>query len=212
MHHTISNIDTTVSLQQYIDNRDGNKRVGLKQFTYILGWFNVFNQSIQKDKERPIYIQDGYYSFQQIADLFQSLDIILFVNEMNGVATLTTKSDLRITKNLKDILGFNKRKLNAGTHNGVKPVDFATHKTVYVHLEQLNSSKNHFNGAPSTILAGVPILNSAFGDVLSIRFENPEYKYLSNGALTELKLSVCDEYDRKIDNHGLPMSAVLEII
>ena len=34
MHHIISDISNPVNLQQYIDNRDGFKRVGLKSFTY----------------------------------------------------------------------------------------------------------------------------------------------------------------------------------
>ena len=38
MHHTISNINKTAEVQQYIDNRDGNKLVGVKSFTYTLGW------------------------------------------------------------------------------------------------------------------------------------------------------------------------------
>ena len=35
---------------------------------------------------------------------------------------------------------------------------------------------------------------------------------LKNGAITELKLVVKDENNTVVDNHGLPMSCVLEII
>ena len=47
MYHVISNIDKTINLQQYIDNRDGCKRVGLKSFTYTLGWFNLDHATVQ---------------------------------------------------------------------------------------------------------------------------------------------------------------------
>ena len=214
MYHTISNINNTVNLQQYIDNREGKKQVGLKSFTYALGWYNVVNEYVQKTGERPHRIEDGYYSFQQIADIFSSLNISLTVNENNGIASLTTDNELKMSKGLKLMLGFgNKRKFEANTtHVGNKCLDFATVKSLYILLEQLNTSKNYFNGAPSTVLAVVPIENKEYGDIVSVRFEHPQYKCLSNGAITELGISVRDEYNHKIDNHGLSMSVILEII
>ena len=214
MYHTISNIDNTINLQQYIDNRDGNKRVGLKSFTYALGYYNILGQYVQKTGERPHRIQDGFYSFNQIVDVFQGLNIALSVDETNGIASLVTDNELKISKGLKLMLGFgDKRKFQATTtHVGSKCLDFATVKSLYIHLEQLNTSQNYFNGTPSTVLAVVPIENKEYGDIVSVRFENPEYKYLSNGTLAEFELSVRDLYNQKIDNSGLPMSAVLEII
>ena len=37
MYHTISDIDKTINLQQYIDNRDGDKRIGLKMYYILCG-------------------------------------------------------------------------------------------------------------------------------------------------------------------------------
>ena len=178
MYHTISNINNTVNLQQYIDNREGNKQVGLKSFTYALGWYNVVDEYVQKTRERPHRIEDGYYSFQQIADILSTLNITLTVNENNGIASLTTDNELKMSKGLKLMLGFgNKRKFEANTTQvGNKCLDFATVKSLYIHLEQLNTSKNYFNGAPSTVLAVVPIGNKEYGDIVSVRFEHPEYK------------------------------------
>ena len=48
MYHTISDIDKTINLQQYIDNRDGDKRIGLKCITYGVGWYNVIDEYLQK--------------------------------------------------------------------------------------------------------------------------------------------------------------------
>lgn len=214
MYHTISNIDNTVNLQQYIDNREGNKRVGLKSFTYAMGWYNVVDEYVQKTGQRPHRIEDGYYSFQQLADILSTLNITLTVNENNGIASLTTDNELKMSKGLKLMLGFgNKRKFEANTtHVGNKCLDFATVKSLYIHLEQLNTSKNYFNGAPSTILAVVPIGNKEYGDIVSVRFEHPDFKKLSNGTITEFEIAVTDENGKKIKNKGLPMSAVFEII
>ena len=136
----------------------------------------------RKTKERPYHIQDAYYSFQQIVDVFHGLNITLSVNETNGIVSLITDNELKISKGLKLMLGFgNKRKCEANTtHVGDKSVDLATIKSVNIHLEQLNTSQNYFNGAPSTILAVVPIENKEYGDIVSVRFEHPEYKKLSS--------------------------------
>ena len=82
---------------------------------------------------------------------------------------------------------------------------------MYVHLEQLNTAYNHFNGTPSTILASTPIMNKEFGDIITVRFEHPEYKCLMNDSITELKLEIRDENNDKIINR-LPINCVLELI
>lgn len=213
MHQIISNIDEAVPLHQYIDNREGCKRVGLKCFTYTMGWYNINNQVIQIKRERPHIIPNGYYSFQQLADIFDDHGITLSVNENNGLASLITQNEVSLSDGLKSVLGIEGKKFKPEKeYTSTKPVDFAIVKSLYIHLEQLNTAHNFFNGMPSTILTTVPIENKQFGDVVTVRFEHPEFKYLSNGAVTDLELSVRDEYNHRIDNHDLSMCAVLEII
>ena len=213
MYQTISNIDRVINLQQYVDNRDGNKRIGLKSLTYCLGWYNIIDEFIQKTGDRPHRIPDGYYSFQQIADVFQSMNITLSVNETNGIATLITTNELKISKGLKLMLGFNNKRRFAvnETHTGERCVDFAIYKSLFIHLEQINTSDNYFDGKPSNVLSVIPVENKEFGDITTVRFEQPEYKNLMNGAITELKIEIRDENNNKINNH-LPINCVLEII
>ena len=106
MYHIISDINKTINLQQYIDNRDGDKRIGLKSITYGVGWYNVIDENFQKTGERPHKIEDGYYSFQQIVDVFRGKNITLSVNETNGIASLITTDELKVSKGLRAILGF----------------------------------------------------------------------------------------------------------
>ena len=98
------------------------------------------------------------------------------------------------------------------TYQGDRPLDFAVIKSLYVHLSDINESHNYHNGSPSDVLAVIPIENKSFGDIVTVRFEHPEFKRLKNGAITELKLIVKDENNTVVDNNGLPMSCVLEII
>ena len=213
MFHIISDVYNPIILQQYIDNRDGNKCIGLKSFTYTLGWYNIENEVIQKKGDEQHKIEPGYYSFQQISDIFHGLKISLSVNEVNGIVTMNANTEIKITKGLRTKLGFVKGRWFTPNKNhvGEKPLDFAVVKSLYIHLEQLNTSQNYFNGAPSTILAVIPVPNREFGDIVATRFEQPEYKYLQNGTIGELKLEVRDENNNKIDNHGLPINAILEI-
>ena len=54
MYQIISKVNETVNLQQNIDNRDGMKCVGLRSFTNTVGWYNVIDEHIQKEKEDPV--------------------------------------------------------------------------------------------------------------------------------------------------------------
>ena len=217
MYHTISDINKTIHLQQYIDNKCGTKKIGLKSFTYTIGWYNLVDDYIQKETDRPstkgIRLTPGLYSYQQVSEKFQELDISLTVHETNGIVFLVSPTDLRISKGLKTMLGLgNKRRIKANqTYEGDVPIDFAPYKQLYVHLEQINSFNNFFNGAPSTILGVVSVEDGSFGDIVHTHFSNPEYKQLSHGDISELSISVCDENGEKINNHGLPISCVLEI-
>jgi hypothetical protein len=214
MFQLISNVDKTINLQQYIDNRDGCKRVGLKSLTYTLGWYNIVDEFIRIDKEKPYQIPSGYYSFQQLVDVFQkSYNISLQVDETNGKVVLNTPRELKISKGLNNMLGFENRRHFQPNENsiGLKSLDMAVIKSLYIHLEQLNSSDNYLDGSPSKVLAVIPVENKQFGDIISVRFEHPEFKRLTHGAITELKLEVKDTNNKTIDNHGLPISVVLEI-
>ena len=213
MYHTISDIDKTINLQQYIDNRDGNKRIGLKFIRYSIGWYNVISGFYKKDGNKIHKIEKGYYSFQQIADEFRKENIVLTVNETNGIATLNTPTELKINKDLRNMLGFkNKRLFDPNElHYGNRFVDLATYKSLYIYLEQVSTSHNYLDGMPSTLLAVIPVENKEFGDNITVRFEHPDYKCLINDVITELKLEIRDEKNNKIINH-LPINCVLEII
>ena len=43
-------------------------------------------------------------------------------------------------------------------------------------------------------------------------FEHPEFKRLKNGTITEIKTVVVDENLNIVDNNGLLMSCILEIM
>ena len=166
MHRIISDISNPVNLQQLTDNRDGVQRVGLKSFTYCWGWHNIHNEVFQKQGE------SGYYSFEQLADLFLDHKFSMFVDGTNGRVSLSTLSELKISKRLQSVLGLHVKgrfSLNH-THRGDEPLDYVVIKPLYIHLSDVKEFYNFHNGSPSDVLAVIPIENKSFGDIVTVRF------------------------------------------
>ena len=84
------------------------------------------------------------------------------------------------------------------------------HKVLYTYLDQLSTTANIVDDKPSQLLAVFPAIGEPFGTATSVN-PHPEFKRLEAGTITELNVRVTDEYQRQIENHGLPMSVTLEI-
>ena len=71
------------------------------------------------------------------------------VNETNGRVTLSTPSELKISKRLKSMLGLQVkgRFFPKQTYQGDRPLDFAVIKSLFVHLSDINESHNYHNGS-----------------------------------------------------------------
>ena len=145
----------------------------------------------QKQAEPSLRTKPGYYSFQRLADLFRDHKISMSVNETNGRVSLSTPSELKISKRLKSMLGLHVTGRFSPNHTrGDEPLDFAVIKSLYIHMQDINESCKYHNGSPKNVLAVIPIENKSFSDIVTVRFEHPEFKRLKNGAITELKLVV----------------------
>ena len=82
-----TNVQNPCQLQNYIDNRDSTKMIGLKSITYWVGWYNVTGKQYLATKSKRIDIEPGLYNFN---DLRQIFSLILSVNYTNGFVTLET--------------------------------------------------------------------------------------------------------------------------
>jgi len=49
-----------------------------------------------------------------------------------------------------------------------------------------------------------------FGDTVTVRFEQPVFKPLRNGYISELEVTIRDDSRNLINNHGQPILVVLE--
>ena len=214
MYQIISNIDKTIYLQEYIDNKCGTKRVGLRSFTYNIGWYNIIDNATYQigGQSKYYYITKGFYQIDELIDEFKKENVELKTQRQNGLVGIYHPKGIWLSPILAKVLGMESGWSSGSGIVGNKTIDLARYKQLYIHLEQINTHHNVLDGAPSKVLTVVPVENKLFGEIVHVKFSNPEYKKLTNGDITELSISVRDEKNNKIDNHGLPMSCVLEII
>jgi len=229
MFHTLTDVQSgaPVSLLRCIDNREDNLCIGLRSVSYTVGWYNVGPQESiswrpggSTETAETAKVTPGLYRFAILRNFINRLGINLSVrldNVTNRVVLRVPVGwEIQFTDGLLSLLGLDDglhgEWLNSGTYTGDRSIDFAGLKRLHVYVEQLSTTGNFVDGAPSTLLAAVGVgLRSPLGAIETIRFENLELKRLTGGLISELKVSICDDYGKIVDNHGQPISVVLEI-
>jgi hypothetical protein len=226
MFHTLTNVQEgeASSLLQPIDNREGLLCVGIRSATLTVGWYNINDGETfawrSETVNRSLDIPAGLYSFEQLKETISAAtsSVTLTVNQVNGLITLAVAEEWEVcmTDGLLTLLGLDDgcggEWLGAGIYMGDRPIDFAAQKTVHVHLQEVSTTHNIVDGAPSTLLACIAVGCHSFGDIITTRMEHPEYKHLHDGSISEWNLTIRDARGRIIDNHNLPVSATLEIV
>ena len=229
MFHTLSNVQRgeAIPLLRCIDNRDGRLAIGLRSITFAAGWYNIekgekfsWKSTRRGDLEPPeesLTIPPGLYGFDRLQEVLKEASHTLTVCRENGLITLTVAPGwaILISDGLLGLLGLDDGLggvwRDAGVYTGDRPVNFATRQMLWVHLEELNTSGNIADGAPSTLLACVGLGRHAFGDINTVRMECPEFKRLRDGTINEFKVSIRDA-NGKISNQDLPIHVALELV
>ena len=130
-----------------------------------MGWDNVwssetFSWHYNDGLTNTLEVVPGLWSFNPLKDLVDNPGIGLLVSKVNGLVTLLVLIwwKVQITAGLLTLLGFDDSVwLDAGTYTGDSSVNFAPTKTLHVHLEQVNTTHNALDGAPSTLLGVVGV-------------------------------------------------------
>ena len=214
MFQTITDITLGPTyLQQPIDNRNGELRIGLRSITYAVGWYNIHeSQSIIGGRSN---ISPGLWTFDDLSSLMEAAvpGMSIAVSKLTGKASIRVPSNTAIVlpRAICDLLGFDDGRLSFPGEEGQRPVNFSPHRLLYVHCDQLNTSNIALNGAPSDLLAVVAVGGWSYGEIKTAAFPSPEFKLLRTGTISELTFTVRDERGNIIDNHGLPVSIVLEL-
>ena len=229
MFQTLTNVQSgaAVPLLEPIDNRCGDLRVGLRSITYTVGWYNVepgeaFSWRELGGSTSTVPIPPGFYGVERLQEIIEestnAVDISLLVSKENGLINLTVGGNCEVlfTDGLLSLLGLDDglggEWLGVGIYTGDSPVNFVRSKLLRVHLEQVSTTDNALDGAPSTLLTTIGVECHAFGEIRTVHIEHAEFKRLQAGTISELKVSVRDDdTGLQVMNH-LPISVTLEIV
>ena len=208
-----------MELLRPVDNRGGALQVAVRSFTYWVGWHNISKGEYvawaQGGERQTLSLTPGLYNYQLLKETLEGAlpDFSLDIRKVDGVVTFTIPEGVKVlfSEGCSKLLGIKDEGwLEAGLYQGDEPVDFTGVKTLRVYLDQLSTTENVLDGAPSQLLAVFPARCEPFGTAETFN-PRPEFKKLAAGTINELKVCVTDEHQQLIDNHGLPMSVTLEI-
>ena len=152
----------------------------------------------------------GLYNYEQLSKFLikeiptlmfeinkETRKIVLYISEMVG--------KIKLSGEMRRILGIDEMGWISEEYVGDRPVEFITPRLFHIYLDQLSTTSNLVDGAPSTLLAIIPV---ATGGVVDINPHYPMYKKLVVGHIHQLNLSMLDENGTIMQNRG---TTVLEI-
>lgn len=202
MYIIISNRDGHVNLYQPIDNKRGVAGVALHEIFFKGKWFNISESQDNnwiKIGEQTLVIPDGYYGFCTLKEMLGEQGIILKLNDANNRIGLSFKYDYNYTfaAELAKMLGFSKTTFSDSSE-GDMPADFRRNPMLFVHLDELNTNENLYNGNPSTVLRIIPSGNSAFCEHETKTFTNLQFKKLAMGYFDSLNFKIINQTGEKV--------------
>ena len=170
MYITVDDIKNEISFDDPIDNRNGNKKVGLIRAYFVFSFYNVENdKKIDLKNGETIKVKRGCYIMKDIEKI--SLGKVKY-------HSLTGKSVIHSTisqfdPHMNKILGINNENY----------IDTLLSKKIFAFkVNKLSTTDNIFNGKPSDILyTGYLNEDISFGDIVYFEPKNIQYKKIVNG-------------------------------
>ena len=200
MYITAYDIKTEISLYYPIDNRNGNKKVGLICAYFVYSFYNV-------EKDEKIHLNNGETPPVQ-KGCYTKKDIEKVSSGRVKYDSLTGKSVIdptisRFGPYMNRIPGISK-----GNY-----IDTLLSKKMFsFKINKLSNTDNILNGKPCDVLY-TDYLNKdiSFGDIVYFEPKNVQYKKLANGLIKQLKVSLINGAGNEIFS-DFKISIVLHII
>ena len=215
----LSTLNQTRRLAQYIDNKDGNWHVGVKDIYFRNGMFNVKEKVVMEGHPSPgnrgssATLKAGNYTIKELKNFLLTYFKRILLNKNSGKLTLvlnTTKwSKVIIPKEFSHLLGFH------GQTEFTKEFNKSTASVDLLPCSTLNFSLQDVDGVfldeqSSSVIKSIPYPETAFATLYSVTFKNPEFYKITKDVMTDITLHLRDERGDVIDNHGLPVYVLLQ--
>ena len=181
MYITVDDIKNEISLYHPIDNRNGNKKVGLIRAYFVYSFYNV-------KKDEKIHLKNGE-TLPVKKGCYTTKDIEKVSSGKVKCDSLTSKSVIdptisRFRPYMNKILG-----ISNGNY-----IDMLLSKKMFsFKINKLSTTDNILNSKPCDILyTGYLNKDISFGDIIYFEPKNVQYKKLVNGIIDQLKVLLID--------------------
>ena len=193
-------IKNEISLYYPIDNRNGNKKVGLIRTYFFYSFYNVEkDEKIHLKNGEPLKVKRGCYTTKDIEKVSSGK---VKYDSLTG-KSIVDPTISQFGPYMSKILGIS---------NGNYVDTLLSKKTFSFKINKLSTTDNILNGKPCDVLYTDYLnKNISFGDIVYFEPKNIQYKKLVNGVIDQLKVSLVDGDGNKILNN-FKISIVLHIV
>ena len=181
MYITVDDIKNEISLDYPIDNRNGNKKVGLIRAYFVYSFYNVEkDEKIHLKNGETLTVKKGCYTMKEIEKVSSGK---VKYNSLTGKSVIDP-TITRFGPYLNKILG-----ISNGNY-----VDMLLSKKMFsFKINNLSTTDNILNGKPCDVLyTGYINKDISFGDIVYFEPTNVQYKNLVIGTICQLKVSLVD--------------------
>ena len=200
MYITVDDIKNEISLDYPIDNRNGNKKVGLIHAYFVYSLYNVEkDEKIHLKNGKTLPVKEGCYTKKDIEKVSSGK---VKYDSLTGKSVIDPTIN-RFRPYMNKILG-----ISNGNY-----IDMPLSKKMFsFKINKLSTTDNILNGKPCDILyTGYLNKDISFGDIVYFEPNNVQYKNLVIGTINQLKASLVDRDGKEIFS-DFKISIVLHII
>ena len=200
MYITVDDIKNEISLEYPIDNRNGNKKVGLIRSYFVYSFYNVEkDEKIHLKNGSTLLVKRGSYTIKDIEKVSSGK---VKYDSLTGKSVIDSTIS-RFEPYMNKILGIS---------NGNYVDTLLSKKMFSFKINKLSTTDNILNGKPCNVLyTGYLNKNISFGDIVYFEPKNVQYKKLVNGVIDQLKVLLIDGDGNEILSN-FKISIVLHIV
>ena len=200
MYITVDDIKNEISLEYPIDNRNGNKKVGLIRAYFVYSFYNVEkDEKIHLKNGSTLLVKRGCYTIKDIEKVSSGK---VKYNSLTGKSVIDSTIS-RFEPYMNKILGIS---------NGNYIDTLLSKKMFSFKIKKLSITDNILNRKPCNVpYTGYLNKDISFGDIIYFEPKNVQYKKLVNGVIDQLKVSLIDGDGNEILSN-FKISIVLHIV
>ena len=200
MYITVDDIKNEISLEYQIDNRNGNKKVGLIRAYFVYSFYNVEkDEKIHLKNGSPLLVKRGCYTKKDIEKVSSGR---VKYDSLTG-KSVTDPTISQFGPYMNKILGIS---------NGNYIDTLLSKKMFSFKINRLSTTDNILNGKPCDVLyTGDLNKDISFGGIVYFEPTNVQHKNLVVETINQMKVSLVDSDRNKILSN-FKISIVLHII